>query len=233
MNPFSTWEAIQYAIDNCACRLSPLFVHDTLPRRPPAPSRQGFLLLISEAPPQSGGFWRSEVSDSLRSNILRLLQSNGLKVPSNFDSQAAVDAFMSSGFFLLQSIKWPLANGRSYNELSSRQGGVLIEHAALAHLRHEIDQLKPKGILAMGNAAWDACRRLSEGSALPRGGVETVKRLALQDLILRLTDRQVPLNVMLLPTNYNYNTQHEAVEDDFKGFLDRHCWNASLSDPDH
>ncbi len=82
--------------------------------------------------------------------------------------------------------------------------------------------LAPKGIYAMGNAAWDACRRLSVGAGLPREGVETAR--GKKDLFINLSHRKIPINVSILPTAYSFNTRLPVVLEDFTGFLDRHHW---------
>lgn len=79
------WQALQRVIDTCpACRSDPGLVPRLPARsRPWNPSRSGRLLLISEAPPGSGGFWhlpdaRADEPDDLRAQLLQLLTSQGL-----------------------------------------------------------------------------------------------------------------------------------------------------------
>ena len=66
---------------------------------------------------------------------------------------------MQRGYFLLQSLKWPLV--KTFNHLGPRQQRRLIEHSARAHVGPEVETLRPKAILAMGKAAWLSCRVLS------------------------------------------------------------------------
>jgi len=219
----SRWEQIQSEINTCSCRNDPLFVSAKVPARPPVSFRQGCLLLISEAPPETGGFWEARGRDSLRGNILTLLRDKGFQAPNTVDSQEAVDAFVAEGFFLVQTLKWPIANGKTYNSLGPAQKRRLIQHAALAHLQHEIETLAPKGVLAMGNAAWDACRQISQGGSLPKGGIKSAR---CKDLFINLYKGKLPLNATILPTDYNFNVRRSQVVADFEIFLGRHRWQA-------
>jgi hypothetical protein len=78
------------------------------PGRPWNPVRPGRLLFISEAPPVTGGFWRIGVKDDLRENLVTLLQEQKFQFPSDVHSRAALAAFLSHGFFLVQALKWSL-----------------------------------------------------------------------------------------------------------------------------
>lgn len=224
MSPDSKWENIQNDINTCPCRTDTLFVQTTsIPVRPPSSFTGNPLLLISEAPPETGGFWNLSGDDSLRSNVLQLLRTKGLQIPAN--SKEALDSFIAGGLFLVQTLKWPLANRKTYNNLGPAQKRQLTEHAAARHLQSEMMALAPNGIYAMGNAAWDACRRLSVGAGLPEGGVETVR--GMKDLFINLSHRKIPINVSILPTAYNFNTRFPMVLDDFTDFLNRHSWQPS------
>lgn len=149
------WVSIQTAIDTCSVCLSEELFNATgyPPIRPGSPNNTGRVLFLSEAPPPTGGFWRLNHSDDLRSSLMSLLDIQ------SEPPREAVDAFIEKGFFLLQSLKWPLV--KTFNHLGPKQQRQLIEHSAQEHLRIEIDALRPKAILAMGKAAWLSCRFLS------------------------------------------------------------------------
>jgi hypothetical protein len=90
------------------------------------------LLFISEAPPTSGGFWRTGEYDDLRKNLFELLKDHGLQIPLDINSKAAFEVFLSGDFFLVQALKWPLARGKrkkrpSFNHLGLDQQRRLIE----------------------------------------------------------------------------------------------------------
>jgi hypothetical protein len=170
----------------------------------------------------TGGFWEWRVPDSLRINVLTLLRDRDLQVPDNFNSQEALDAFVAGGFFLVHTLKWPIANKKTYNKLGPAQKRRLVGHAAPRHLQNEIKTLAPKGILAMGNAAWDACRRLSADSNLPAAGVEDA--CGRKDLFMNFLNRKISINASRLPTDYNLNTRLPLITRDLENFLDRHHW---------
>ncbi len=227
--PLDNWERVQSGNDACrTCRAESLFEHGPPPARPPNPVRPGRLLFVAEAPPRAGGFWRDGVNDDLRKNLLTLLKKRGLPVPSNFDSQQAIAAFLDGGFFLIHALKWPLAKGTrrtrpNFNQLGSQQQRKLIDHSTTAHLQHEINLIAPAGILAMGNAAWQACRRLNTQGGLPD---EDLTNLRAGEYDLTLADRSIPLNVAFLPVGQNLRDSERAkdIETDFRRFLDRHRW---------
>jgi len=55
------WAAVQRGCDDClVCRRDPaLDTKGAVPSRPWWPECQGRFLLVSEAPPLTGGFWRT------------------------------------------------------------------------------------------------------------------------------------------------------------------------------
>ena len=226
------WNQIEANIDTCdRCKSEPLLDTKTIaPARPWNPAHHGRLLFISENPPITGGFWKTKSDDRLRQNILRLLKIP----PSGNDHPATLELFLSHRnsiglqFFLIQTLKWPYAENlreekKGYNQcrhsLSMRR---LIEHTVSAHLGAEIGAICPIGILAMGNAAWDACRELSKNkSELPNGGIETVRGYP---YTLHLASGSIALNVTHLPVgrNMNYPKRAREISQDFDVFLSRH-----------
>jgi len=228
------WNQVENNIDTCdRCKSEPLFDTKTItPARPWNPVHRGRLLFISENPPVTGGFWETKCDDGLRQNILQLL-----KIPHSCnDHHAALESFLShrtsSGFqfFLVQTLKWPYAKNlkrekkkKGYNQ-SRHSPGMrrLIEHTVSAHLGAEIGTICPIGILAMGNAAWDACRELSKNkSELPNGGIETVRGYP---YTLQLASGSIALNVTHLPVglNMNYPNRASEIRQDIEDFLRRH-----------
>ena len=223
------WDQIEAAIDACnRCKLEPLF--DTkiiIPARPWNPIHHGRLLFISENPPITGGFWEKKSDDGLRKNILQLL-----KIPhSGNDDLATLESFLShrtsGGFqvFLIQTLKWPYAENlrqqkKGYNQCRRSRGmQQLIEHTVLGA---EIAAIRPIGILAMGNAAWDACRELSLNKfELPNGGIESVRG---KPYTLEVASGLIALNATHLPVgrNMNYPKRAREISQDFEVFLGRH-----------
>jgi hypothetical protein len=131
-------------------------------------------------------------------------------------------------FFSYKLLKWPYAENlrqkkKGYNQcrrsFSMRR---IIEHTVSVHLRVEISTLRPVGILAMGNAAWDACRELSiNKSELPNGGIETVRGCP---YTLQLASGSIVLNVTHLPIgrNMTYPNRAREIKKDLEDLLSRH-----------
>ena len=221
------WWTWQEKINSCECRACDLFRQDCFTARPWKPMGEGGILFISEAPPEEGGFWAPRpVEDKLRHHLLDILADLGLPVPQNRHSCKALHSFLVGGFFLVQAIKWPLTRG--FNQLGSEQQRTLIQHSVDRHLQWEVENVRPRGIVALGNAAWAACARLHHcQSAFPDGGVTTLRT---QDFELRGMDgRAVLLNLTHLPVDQNMNRPQRAQEirEDVFRFLQRMGWNRS------
>ncbi len=224
------WRAVQSDIDTCkVCRSENLFERvNHLPGRPCNPGHRGRLLFISEAPPVLGGFWKEEIEDDLRKNLLTLLKKTGFEFPVDVYSQKALETFLWHGFFLVQTLKWPFAQGKrkkrpSFNDLGPAQQRGLIEHSVDAHLWRELDLIAPSGILALGKAAWCACVKLSQ-RPLPsqKGSFETLVERR-EDYQLMHPNGLIPLNVTYLAVKRNMNQQARAraIEEVLKRFLER------------
>jgi hypothetical protein len=194
------------------------------------------LLLLSEAPPTVGGFWhlptdeKPEEPDDLRAQLFHLLALRSGRFACDPHTRGSLDAFLTAGFLLLQTLKWPLAKppGKrraTFNHLTRLTQRRLLSHTVLEHLKTEMSVLKPRGVLAMGTAALDACRLLATPSALPEGGVQTVR--AVGDLNIVIDGTQIPLNVTFLPVDENMRKDLRAslIKVDVAQFLDRHSWN--------
>ena len=126
------------------------------PGRPFLPPKDAALLFIGEAPPSSGGFWKCGNGDELRLRLLPLLPEWPDLDP---DTGAALEWFVEAGYFFIQAMKWPLKDSYSYQSASSRRA---LQHATACHLGEEIQLINPRGIVALGRAAWDGCSILSE-----------------------------------------------------------------------
>lgn len=194
------------------------------PARPWKPIQEGPILFISEAPPVPGGFWAPRpVKDGLRHNLLAILEGLGLPVPADKHSCEALYCFLWSGLFLVQTIKWPI--NPSFNHLGGKRKRALVEHSVDSHLRSEVEIVKPRGIIALGSAAWAACSRLHPGQeALPDSGVEELRS---EDFELDLgQERAVPLNVTSLPVGQNvrYAGGSRGIGQDISRFLRRIGW---------
>ncbi len=225
------WEEIQKNIDTCEyCKSQPLFdTQNIAPARPWNPINHGRLLLISENPPSTGGFWETKENDKLRGNLLRMM--NILSRGHHDDDVKSFLAHRYSDqlqFFLIQTLKWPYVKTqkeqkKSYNRLrSSSSMRRMIEHAAAMHLAPEIAAINPIGILAMGRAAWDACRAISiNKSDLPDKGTETVRG---HPYTLQLSSGTIALNVTHLPVglNVNFPRREAEIRQDFESFCNRH-----------
>lgn len=207
------WISIQSAMDTCSvCLSEELFkATESPPIRPGSPGNTGRILFLSEAPPSTGGFWRIDNPDNLRSNLTSLL---GIQSES---PRKAVDAFMEGKFFLLQSLKWPLV--KTFNHLSPKQQRRLVEHSAQKHLRLEIDALKPSAILAMGKAAWLSCRFLS-GQWNDEAGEQFEQDLGKMHLMTVKGDETKWMTTyLIIGQNLRLRERAEAISSHLKGFL--------------
>ncbi len=235
------WAQLQDGVNRCqVCLSERLFERVALPPgRPWSPVRRGRLLLIAEDPPVTGGFWRPDVPDDLREYLLKLLKKQGLGVPQGVQTKDALEAFLAGGFFLVHALKWPFArrDGKrpSYNRgLTPGDQTRLIDHSVSVHFRDEIRLIAPRGILAMGNAAWRVCTELSEvPTGLPKKGVETLRLKKPQNYRIVLGGISIPLNVTLLPVDQNMRDprRRRAIEEDIPEFLRRHNWSPGQSWP--
>ena len=216
------WTAQQRRCDECReCRANPLFVTTgQSPAGPWWPERQGRIVLISEAPPESGGFWQTGQYDDLRENLFCILQGLGRRVPSDFHAEAAIRVFMGHDLFLLQTVKWPLVKKkpqRSFNHLRRPNQDALIAHTIEEHLGPELQLLAPGAVLAMGSAAWQACATLVPGQR--RGSrISQVRGQSFQAVI---DSRAVPLGVTSLPVGQNMRRAGEAalIKDEITKFM--------------
>lgn len=183
-----------------------------------------------------GGFWhlpsdeQPEDPDDLRAQLFRLLAPHSPRFGRNPHALEALEMFLAAGLFLLQTLKWPIAKPSekrraTFNHLPRSTQRRLLNHTAVAHLRAEMSALKPRGVLAMGNAALGACRLLALPDAIPDGGVETVR--AVRGLNIIIEGAETPLDVTFLPVDENMRKRERArlIEADIGGFLDRHTWN--------
>jgi hypothetical protein len=240
----ASWKALQGAVDACpVCRADPAF-NACLPQdaRPWPPAVEGRLLLLSEAPPTVGGFWHlptgehPEAPDDLRGQLFRLLALRSPRFDCDPHTRGSLEAFFTARFFLLQTLKWPLAKppGKrraTFNHLTKPTQQRLLGHTVLEHLKAEISVLKPRGVLAMGNAALGACRLLAAPGLLPKGGVQTLRTL--YDLNFDISGVRTPLNVTFLPVDENMRKPLRAplIEADVAKFLDRHAWSPDEQGP--
>jgi hypothetical protein len=225
----SDWLSLQDSIDKCEiCRSAslPFEITTPPPTRPPDPLHVGRLLLISEAPPRSGGFWRIEANDILRKNLLRLLAERGFAVSANSPAGVALRGFVSANFFLIQALKWSLNRG-NFNQLTPGQQQKLTEHSAPSHVGPELILIEPQRILAMGSAALQICRRLAP--TLPQGGVEELRE---KDLEMPFNRRVIPLNVTYLPvSNMRFPGRVMRIKRDLGHFLSRNSSAETTSIP--
>ncbi len=230
------WGVVQTGINTCdECQSECLFEQVSPPPcRPWNPVHRGRLLFISEAPPVSGGFWQVGVKDNLRKNILELLRDHGLLVPSDIYRWEALGVFLSGGFFLVQTLKWPLAQRKrkqrpGFNQLGPAQKRRLIIHSVSARLRYELELIAPRGILALGNAAWQACVKLSQHPLTSQSG--KMETLRCGDYQVVLPNGSIPLNVTYLPVSKIMKDQKKAkaVREDIGRFLNRHNWGNAQS----
>ena len=107
------------------------------------------ILLISEAPPQDGGFWtvqaQTSKQDDLREKLLPLLKL------SSYGPDRGLISFRDSGYFLLQSFPRPLK--KSVGNIKVDDLKKLLQHPVATHLKDQITFLSPAAILALGRPA--------------------------------------------------------------------------------
>jgi len=157
-----SWEDIQQGID--ACKICRLHI-ETKPARPPAPI-PGSPLFMTEAPSESGGFWR----DSKKPDRLRRVLFSMLRDLSDICLDFEMLPLGSQGrevfqqrLFLIQSLKWPLNNSGGSLPPQIRKS---IRHSVQFHLADELREIRPRGIFASGAVAGLACCLLAPHSGL-------------------------------------------------------------------
>ncbi len=192
------WSTFQEGLNQCyGCR-DKRFAKPTspIPSRPFRMPSQNCVLFIGEAPPKNGGFWKPDNDDAVRRLLFPCLKLSRLDaIDSN--SVQAINTFVDEGFFFVQAIKWPLI--KSYNKLSPVTSRAAIEHSFLTHLEAEINMINPRGIIALGNGAWHACRLFSsrqENHHLDRNGIEKIR---CKHHNVSVMTHQIPLHVTYLP----------------------------------
>ena len=230
------WAVAQQACDDCSVchRDAALDTKGRVPARPWWPECQGRPLLISEAPPLTGGFWRTGQYDDLREHLFCILQGLGRPFPNDLHGDEAIRTFMACDLFLLQTVKWPLAKGSrkrrpSFNHLGPRMQDALIAHTTTVHLGPELGLLAPKAVLAMGNAAWWACVKFIRGRRDLRGiRVSEARR---QRYEMTVEGRPIPLDVTSLPVDQNMRRSGDAavIREETAEFFRRH--HGSQVDP--
>ncbi len=211
------WASIQYEINNCpVCLAEKLFRPcNAPPSRPVSPMQTGRILFLSEAPPQTGGFWSDDHPDDLRRKLAELL---GLQQSEN--GKKVLTSFLAKGYFLLQSLKWPLK--RTFNHFGPAQQRQLVEHSTSAHLRSEVQVLKPRAILAMGKAAWMSCLLMSGNTSnrRDRGFEDSLN----EERTMTLDGHVIPLRSTYLPVDQNLRIPDRAaqISGHMQNFLVKH-----------
>lgn len=171
----------------------------------------------------TGGFWRTNGDDDLRSQLVFILRRLGGCLDES--SGDVMTNFLAAGLFLLQALKWPLAKRDrkkrpSFGQLGSAQRTRLISHANESHLLPELMLLRPRAILAMGNAAWQACVEFipGDGARLRKLGIRDVRGQCFE---ARLGSTSVPLGATLLPVDQNMRigTNASLIRQDVEAFL--------------
>lgn len=180
---------------------------------------------MAEAPPlvdgeaAAGGFWRTDWPDALRENLLGLLPS----------AANALSDFLRKNLFLIHTIGWPIidaqGNATNYAGLHPRDARrALLQHMVDDHLRSEVDLLRPKVILAMGDAARDACSHFPGGAALRTGTLASHRENGIE---ITFSWGSVPASVTLLPVDRNLRdpAKRRAIRDDLRRFADSDIQN--------
>jgi len=210
------WAAIQHGCDDCAiCRGDAgLDTKGAVPGRPWWPECQGRLLLVSEAPPVTGGFWRTGQYDDLREHLFCILQGLGCRFPNDLHSDVAIRSFLAENLFLLRTVKWPLAKGNhkwrpNFNRLRPHIQDTLVTHTTATHLGPELVSLAPKAVLAMGTAAWRACGTFVR----TRTDLHNLRVTAARGQVYEMAveNQGIPLDVTLLPVGQNMRRPVDAA----------------------
>ncbi len=103
----------------------------------------------------------------------------------------------------------------------------MIRHAASAHLRGELSAIAPRAILAMGNAALQACRAISERpDSISAGKVAEVRTSNGHAASVVLQGQPIPLEATFLPVSENMRkpARRDLIEQDIAAFLGRYDW---------
>lgn len=141
-----TWARLQDELNQCTeCRglgAGLIFEAEPGPTRPPEPPKES-LLFVSEAPTPKGGFW-SGPSDALHDSLRQILAGSDAELAGEWLSE-----FVGQGFFLVQSVKWPL---RKSARTLTRDERRLIEHSALCHTASKRCSARKGRVLRRGTA---------------------------------------------------------------------------------
>ena len=140
------WEEVQKDVWNCTeCRKSEFGeVRCEPPNKTPtvSPSKIS-VLFISEAPPASGQYFYDESQeDRLRENLFCILSRLGFHLDN-------VENFVSSGFYLVPTVKCPSQKNGSNRSPRKR----VVRLCVNKHLKREIPLIKPAGICLLGRIA--------------------------------------------------------------------------------
>ncbi len=204
-------------LDQCApCRDAQFaFPKAPAPGRPYLCPQDNPLLFIGECPPSKGGFWRLQNQDFLRHKLLQALGYPLSKQLADLDRKQSLEWFVGSGFFFIQTLKWP---GRSYAGLRRDVAELAIRHAVDAHVGPEVALIKPRAVVCLGTAAWDACSYLQSNSFKRwRSGQGTLLRL--KHHRIGFGHETVPLHMTYLPARRSKN-RTKIMKEDISVFID-------------
>lgn len=140
------WQELQRDVQRCTkCRVENCKgVRCPDGRIPTAEPRNTKLLFISEAPPLNtkSYFYYEDAPDRLRDRLFGILNELGYTISS-------IQDFIDAGFYLLPTVKCPSAdNGRN---VAPRE--CVIKRCAAAHLKREIEYIKPASLCLLGRTA--------------------------------------------------------------------------------
>ena len=205
------WFLFQSNLDQCKGCRDPQFEKPKAltPARPFRVPSENSILFIGEAPPDEGGFWKSQNDDAIRRLWFPCLQNTHLAA-LNPDSEEAMDLFVALSFFFVQAMKWPLK--KSYDKLTLSSRRLAVEHAVNEHLEDELGMINPRAIIALGNGAWHACSLLAEknkSTVLKRSGAEKLRGHHYE---LKMAHRQIPLHVTFLPGVMNERFSRDRID---------------------
>lgn len=204
------WNELQTEIKRCTkCKeagISKVICPDA--RVPTLEPQNTKLLFISEAPPLNTHFYfyNERSNDQLRNRVLGILGDMGCEISTILD-------FIDAGFYLLPTVKCPSAR----NGLNAAPSERVIKLCASAHLKREIEHIKPAGICLLGRTALHSLLHLRNlkgvhmHEPIERGSTVTVSEVAGRVLEVAISGKAVKIIPSYWPTR-RHRKYHEISE---------------------
>lgn len=194
--------AIWSDLDRCEGCKDHRFANADAPRpgRPFQAPKTRPVLFMGEAPPPPGGLWKCRNGDNLRVRLFPSLPQ--WPADLDLDSAEALEHFIDLGYFFVQAMKWPLQHS-SYGQLRREPQRLAFGHAVEAHLDEEVELLEPRAIVALGDAAWQACNVLTQRHGGVPSDLGVAEARGKHHQFLFAQGDAIPFHVTFLPGTTN------------------------------